>query len=97
MNPTVLIFIYSYVVFKYVITPIHVISIHVTLTLGLNYKSAEVAVLKHSFKYYLIPTVVMHTIKHIQRDLSINSIHTTKMNILCGQALQKKCVLELKL
>jgi hypothetical protein len=90
MNATVLIFIYPYVVFKHVITPVHVVFIHGTLTLGLNYKSAEVAVLKHRIKYYLIPTVVMQTIWHIQTDLSINSIYTTKMNILCGQALQKK-------
>jgi hypothetical protein len=97
MNLTVLIFIYPYVAFKYVITPMCVVCIHVTLTLGLNYKSAELAVLKHSIKYYLILTVVMQIIKYIQRDLPMNSIHTIKMNILCGQALQVKCFLELKL
>jgi hypothetical protein len=67
------------------------------MTLGLNYNCAEVAVLKHSIKYYLIPAAVMQTMKHIQRDLMINFIHTTKLNILCGQALQKKCFFELKL
>lgn len=82
--------------FRYVVTPIQLVCIHVTMTLGLKYNSAEVAVLKHSIKYYLIPAAVMQTIKHIQRDLKINSVHTTKMNILCGQALHKKCFLELK-
>jgi uncharacterized membrane-anchored protein len=66
---------------------------HVILALGLNYKSAEVAVLKHSIKYYLIPAVVMQTIKYIQRDLSINSMHTNQNEHIMWSGIAKEVFL----
>jgi hypothetical protein len=58
-------------------TPIYMVCICVTFTSGVNYKSADVATLKQSIGYYLIPAAVIQTVKHIQRGLSIKctSIH----------------------